>query len=342
MQKDLNTLQNIFFSGLTLKMKTEKKSTKNSFSLTDVVSINDFSKEDISTVLAKAKEMEAMKEEEKKKILEDKIVAVLFFEPSTRTRLSFESAIHNLGGEVIGFADAGVTSSKKGETLSDTIRTVEQYADMIVMRHPIEGAARRAAEVSRLPVLNGGDGSNQHPTQTMLDLYTIKKTFGEMKGLKIGFSGDLKYGRTVHSLSTALSYFDVDQYYIAPEELEMPKYYKEKVEKAGRKVKETNDLYEFLPELDILYATRIQKERFPDPVEYEKVKDVYILDEKILPMVKKEFRIMHPLPRVNEITYELDETPHALYFEQLANGIPAREALLTLLKDVKKEGRSMV
>jgi aspartate carbamoyltransferase catalytic subunit len=307
-----------------------------SFSLKDIVSIADFSKEDIDFVLQKAAELEATPREKKNKILENKIVASLFFEPSTRTRLSFETAIQNLGGKVIGFADAGVSSTKKGETLSDTIAMMDKYADLIVMRHPVEGAARRAAEVATKPIINGGDGANQHPTQTLLDLYTIKKEFGKIDGLNIGLLGDLKYGRTVHSLATALTQFKkINLFLVSPDSLKMPQYIIEDIKgKIG--FKESQSLDAFLPEIDVLYATRIQKERFPDPLDYEKVKNAFVLDKTILEKTKPEFRIMHPLPRVNEIATELDSTKAALYFQQAANGIPVREALLSILKDVKK------
>lgn len=315
----------------------KSKSPASSFRLTDVVSISDFSRSDIEFALKKAAEMEKMPKDKKLKQLHGKVIASLFFEPSTRTRLSFETAIQNLGGRVIGFADAGVSSAKKGETLSDTIKMVERYADLIVMRHPVEGTARRAAEISRVPVLNGGDGANQHPTQTLLDLYTIKKKFNKIDSLNIGMVGDLRYGRTVHSLTYALANFkNVNLYFIAPEMLKMPEHIKEEVQDK-LEIFETSDLFEFLPELDVLYVTRIQKERFPDPEEYEKVKNVYVLGNEILERVKKDFAIMHPLPRVNEIKTELDNTKHALYFEQAANGVPVREALLSILSGVKKK-----
>ena len=308
------------------------------FSHTDVISISDFSRKDIEFVLGKAAGMEKMQREEKAQLLKNRVVASLFFEPSTRTRLSFETAIQNLGGRVIGFADAAVSSTKKGETLSDTIRMVERYADIIVMRHPLSGSARRAAEISKKPVLNGGDGTNQHPTQTLLDLYTIQKEFGKIDGLHVGLLGDLKYGRTVHSLATALNLFDdVSVYCISPESLKMPQYIIEDI-KGRTRVKEGRSLEEFLPQLDVLYATRIQGERFPDPLEYEKVKNAFVLDATILEKAKSNFRIMHPLPRVNEIKTDLDATSAALYFDQAANGIPVREALLDILKDVKKGG----
>jgi len=306
------------------------------FKLTDVVSITDFSRNDIEAVLQKAAEMEALPAQKKQEILRGAPVASLFFEPSTRTRLSFETAIQNTGGRVIGFADAGVSSTKKGETLSDTIRMVASYASMIVMRHPVDGAARRAAEVSDKPVINGGDGSNQHPTQTLLDLYTMQKEFGKIDGLKIGMLGDLKYGRTVHSLSSALSLFKkIELFLIAPESLKMPQNILEEIEGKIR-FSEAASLEESLPELDVLYATRIQKERFADAVEYEKVKNAFVLDKKILEKTKKGFRIMHPLPRINEINTDLDDTEAALYFKQAANGVPVREAILSILRDVKK------
>ncbi|MAG18160.1 MAG: aspartate carbamoyltransferase [Candidatus Diapherotrites archaeon] len=304
--------------------------------LTDIVSISDFSKKDIELVLEKAAELEKMPWQKKQKILDGKVIASLFFEPSTRTRLSFETAIQNLGGRVIGFADAGVSSYKKGETLSDTINILDKYADAIVMRHFIEGAARRAAEVTNKPVINAGDGANQHPTQTLLDLYTMKKEFGKISGLTISIAGDLKYGRTVHSLMYALAKFDnVKVYLISPESLKMPEHIIEDT-KGKLKIFETTKLEKYLPKTDVLYSTRIQKERFPDEVEYEKVKNAYIITTKVVAKGKKGMKLMHPLPRVNEITTAVDKTDSAIYFEQAANGVPVREALLTLLNGVKK------
>jgi aspartate carbamoyltransferase catalytic subunit len=266
-----------------------------------------------------------------------KVMASLFFEPSTRTRLSFETSIETQGGKVIGFADAKVSSTKKGESLSDTIRMASGYADMIVMRHWIEGAARRAAEVSDKPIINGGDGANQHPTQTLLDLYTIKKEFGKIDGLNIGMLGDLKYGRTVHSLLYALAKFKgAKVFLIAPESLRMPQNILDDV-KGEVEVKETEKVEKFLPELDVLYATRIQKERFADEFEYEQIKNVFILGKEILKHTKEGFRLMHPLPRVNEIKPELDSTEAALYFKQAANGVPVRQALVNILKGAKKK-----
>jgi len=320
-----------------IRKKARKSGSVSKFSHTDVISINDFSRKDIESVFTKAAEMEKMPAAKKQKILMGRVVASLFFEPSTRTRLSFEAAIQNLGGRVIGFSDSSTTSAKKGETLSDSIRMVSRYADIIVMRHPLEGSARMAAEISQKPIINGGDGANQHPTQTLLDLYTIKKKFGKIDGLSIGMLGDLKYGRTVHSLAYALAKFEgVKLYLIAPEQLKMPKEIIEDVKK-NLKIEETSNLEKFLPKMDVLYATRIQKERFPDSMEYEKVKNVYILKEEILKITKKNFQIMHPLPRVNEISDGLDKTSAALYFEQAANGIPVREALLSMLIGKKKK-----
>ncbi len=316
-------------------MKAKESLKKTDFSLTDVISIYDFSKADILSVLKRAKEIEAMTEEKKSKLLEGKTVASMFFEPSTRTRLSFETAIQNLGGKVIGFSDARVTSAKKGESFSDTIKVMSNYADILVMRHPLSGTARLAAEVSSKPVLNGGDGPNQHPTQTLLDLYTIQKFVGKLENLKIGFVGDLKYGRTVHSLAAALTHFNACQHYISPPSLKMPKHIKEEVEEKC-KIKETEELEKFIPEVDVLYMTRIQKERFPDELEYNKVKDAYVLTKAMLKNAKKEMKVMHPLPRVNEIATDVDETEHAIYFQQTASGIPVREALLDILSRVKK------
>ena len=308
---------------------------RSNFALADVISINDFSLNDINFILSQASRLEAMRIAEKNSLLSGKVVASLFFEPSTRTRLSFETAAQNLGAKVVGFSDANATSQKKGETLSDTIRMVEKYSDVIVMRHPLDGSARRAAEVSAKPVINAGDGSNQHPTQTLLDLYTMRKEFGKIDGLKIGMLGDLKYGRTVHSLAVALGMFEgIELYFIAPGMLKMPEHITNAI-KDRVKIRESSELHEFLPELDVLYATRIQKERFADPLEYERIKDVYILTKEILQRTKSGFRIMHPLPRINEISNELDETDAALYFQQAANGIPVREAILNTLGNEK-------
>src|SRR3989339_478271 len=298
------------------------------FKSRDIISINDFSKDELLYILKIAKLME---KKHNPNLLRDKILATLFFEPSTRTRLSFTSAMEQLGGKVMGFSSIATTSVKKGETLWDTIKMVQSYADVIAIRHPVEGAPRLAAEASSKPVINAGDGANQHLTQTMLDLYTIQKVKGKLDGLHIGMLGDLKYGRTVHSLATALSHFNPTFYFIAPQALQMPQTYLDELrEKKIRFVLESN-LMRVIRNLDILYATRIQKERFADPVEYEKYKGVYKLDTSLLPYVKKDLKIMHPLPRVDEIDKSLDDTPHAVYFEQAANGVPVREALLALV-----------
>ena len=293
----------------------------------DIVSIRDFSKTDLLHVLKISKEMER----DKPTLLEGKILATLFFEPSTRTRLSFESAMCRLGGKIIGFSDEKVSSVKKGETIWDTAKMAEQYSDVIVIRTPIEGSARLAAEATSVPIINGGDGANQHPTQTLLDLYTIQKAKKNIDGLKIGFLGDLKYGRTVHSLATALSYWKVDLYFIAPDALQMPDQYMKDLQEIGIKCFQTDDVFEVSKNLDILYVTRIQQERFPDPMEYEKYKNAYRLDRSLLDEIKKDMKIMHPLPRVGEISPELDDTSHAIYFEQAGNGVTVRKALLALV-----------
>ncbi|WP_148883294.1 aspartate carbamoyltransferase [Thermococcus aciditolerans] len=297
----------------------------------DVISVRDFSKEDIEFVLNVAERLETeLNEKGALDYAKGKILATLFFEPSTRTRLSFESAMHRLGGSVIGFSSAASTSVKKGESLADTIKTVEQYSDVIVIRHSMEGAARLAAEVAEIPVINAGDGSNQHPTQTLLDLYTIKRAFGRIDGLTIGLLGDLKYGRTVHSLAEALAFYDVELYLISPGLLRMPKHIVEELREKGVRIHETTDLEGTIPELDVLYVTRIQRERFPDEQEYLKVKGSYQVNCAVLKNAKESLRIMHPLPRVDEIHPEVDRTKHALYFRQVFSGVPVRMALLGL------------
>jgi aspartate carbamoyltransferase catalytic subunit len=294
----------------------------------DIISIRDFSKEELLYVLKIAKRMDKAPSQN---LLKGKILATLFFEPSTRTRLSFETSMQRLGGSVIGFAEPGVSSVKKGETLWDTIKTVNEYADVIVQRHPIEGAARLAAESADIPVINAGDGANQHPTQTLLDLYTIQKNKGKLDGLTIGFVGDLKYGRTVHSLAVALTHFKATMYFISPEALKMPQSYLDELDEKKIKYFETESLTNVAKNIDVLYVTRIQKERFPDPMEYEKYKNVYQLDKSTLKHCKKDVKIMHPLPRVGEINPDMDETPNAIYFQQAGNGIPVRKALLALV-----------
>jgi aspartate carbamoyltransferase catalytic subunit len=293
----------------------------------DIISIHDFSKQDLLHILKVAKTMEG----KRNNILNGKILATLFFEPSTRTRLSFVSAMEQLGGKAMGFATGSMTSLKKGETLWDTMKMAENYADVIAIRHPVEGSARLAAEASAKPVINAGDGTNQHPTQTMLDLYTILKVKGKLNNLNIGILGDLKYGRTAHSLTTALSHFNPTFYFIAPHALQMPQTYLDELKNKNIKFFSESSLMKVSNKLDILYVTRIQKERFADPIEYEKYKGYYKLDAKLLPNIKKDLKIMHALPRVDEIDKSLDRTKHAIYFEQAANGIPVRKALLALL-----------
>ncbi len=294
----------------------------------DIISVNDFSKEELLYIL---KEVSRIEQKPRSSILKGKILAALFFEPSTRTRLSFVSAMDQMSGTAIGFSAANATSIQKGESLWDTIKMTEQYADVIVIRHPLEGSARLAAEAASIPVINGGDGSNQHPTQTMLDLYAIQKTKGKLENLHIGFVGDLKYGRTVHSLVIALSHFNPTFYFIAPDELQIPESYLDELFQKKVKYYKTSDLARFSKELDVIYVTRIQKERFPDPLEYEKFRGIYRIDEAFLHNVKKELKIMHPLPRVDEIDKSVDSTEHAAYFEQAACGIPVRKALLALV-----------
>ncbi|MFH1591218.1 MAG: aspartate carbamoyltransferase [archaeon] len=296
-----------------------------------IISIRDFSKNDLLKVLDVAAKME---KKQKIDLFDGKVLGTLFFEPSTRTRLSFESAMSKLGGKVIGFSSSSVTSVSKGESLSDSIRIISGYADAIVMRHPVDGAARLASEASTCPIINGGDGSNQHPTQTLLDLYTIRKSKGTLDGIKVGMLGDLKYGRTVHSLALALSHFKAELVFIAPPSLRMPPDLLEELKTRKVKFTETEDLQGALKSLDIVYNTRIQKERFPDEYEYNKVKGVYKMGMGLLPFFKKDLKILHPLPRVDELSPELDGTTHALYFEQAHNGVPVRQALLALVLGV--------
>ncbi|HOY52161.1 MAG TPA: aspartate carbamoyltransferase, partial [Prolixibacteraceae bacterium] len=256
--------------------------------------------------------------------------------PSTRTRLSFETAISRLDGRIIGFADAGSSSVTKGESLHDTIRMVTNYADLIVMRHPLEGAARYAAEIATVPVINAGDGANQHPTQTLLDMYSILKTQGTLDNLNIFMVGDLKYGRTVHSLLMAMSEFDNPIFnFIAPDELLMPEEYKMHLRERGIRYYEHREFTDIISAADIIYMTRVQKERFADPIEYEKVKNVYILREKMLRHTKPNVRVLHPLPRVNEIHTDVDRSDKAYYFEQALNGVFTREAIIAHTLNLK-------
>jgi aspartate carbamoyltransferase catalytic subunit len=290
-----------------------------------LVSIDDYTKEEIMEVLARAAEFE---KKPNCNLLEGKVIASLFFEPSTRTRLSFETAISRMGGRIVGFSDSSSSSVTKGETLNDTTKMVSNYCDLIVMRHPIEGAARYASEVADVPVINAGDGANQHPSQTMLDLYSIMKTQGTLENLNIFMVGDLKYGRTVHSLLMAMSHFNPTFHFIAPPVLKIPSAYKIFMKKNNIKFFEHTDFDEIINEADILYMTRVQKERFADPLEYEKVKNVYILKNSMLANTKENLRILHPLPRVNEIAVDVDSNPKAYYFEQALNGVYARQAII--------------
>lgn len=292
----------------------------------DFVTIADLSKEKIMYLMNMAQAFEMHPNRE---ILKGKVVATLFFEPSTRTRLSFETAANRLGARVIGFSDAKVTSATKGETLKDTILMVSNYADVIVMRHHIEGAAQYASEIAPVPIVNAGDGAHQHPSQCLLDLYSIYKTQGTLENLNIYLVGDLKYGRTVHSLIMAMRHFNPTFHFIAPEELAMPEEYKLYCKQHGIKYIEHTDFNEgVIAGADIIYMTRVQKERFSDLMEYERVKDVYILKNDMLGKAKENMKILHPLPRVNEIAYDVDENPHAYYIQQAQNGLYAREAIL--------------
>ena len=291
-----------------------------------LVSINDLSREKILSLLETAEKFEANPNRD---ILAGKVIGSLFFEPSTRTRLSFETAAMRLGARVIGFSDAATSSASKGETLKDTIMMVANYADAIVMRHRLEGAARYASEISPCPVINAGDGANQHPSQTMLDLYSIKKTQGTLENLHIHLVGDLKFGRTVHSLLHAMRHFNPTFHFIAPEELHMPEEYREFCRRTNINFTETTEFNEeIIAEADILYMTRVQRERFSDLMEYEKVKNCYRLTNAMLANSKPNLRILHPLPRVNEIAYDVDDNPKAYYFQQAQNGLYVREALI--------------
>jgi aspartate carbamoyltransferase catalytic subunit len=297
-----------------------------------LVSINDYSKDEIFKILDLAEEFQ---KNPNQKLLESHVVASLFFEPSTRTRLSFETAIQRLGGKVIGFSEAANTSVSKGESLKDTILTVSTYADLIVMRHPIEGSARYASVVSDKPIINAGDGANQHPTQCLLDLYSIRKTQGTLDNINIFLVGDLKHGRTVHSLLMAMSEFNPTFNFVSPALLRMPQEYKDYLDEKGIKYYEHEELDDNIKHADIIYVTRVQRERFSDPMEYEKVKNAYILKNKMLEGTKDNLRILHPLPRVNEIDTDVDPNPKAYYFEQAENGVYARMALMCHILGIK-------
>ncbi len=304
------------------------------FNKKHVVSIKDFTKDEIDFVLDLAEEMtEIAKGNKSDDSLKGNILGTLFFEPSTRTRLSFESAMKRLGGTCIGFARAGTSSVKKGETLADTVQVISSYVDIIVLRHPQEGAARLAAKFSEKPIINAGDGAGQHPTQTLLDLFTIREEKDEIESKKIGIAGDLKYGRTVHSLTHALSMYDCDLTFIAPPSLQIPDEIIKDIEKMDIKYRKAENITDVLDDLDVLYMTRIQRERFPSDEEYEEVAETYKIKKDMLENVKDDMIIMHPLPRVDEIYSDVDSTTHAKYFKQAANGVPIRMALLKLLTE---------
>ncbi|MFM2290251.1 MAG: hypothetical protein RIS29_64 [Bacteroidota bacterium] len=300
-------------------------------SYNSLVSIADYSREEILEILEAAAVFEANPNLKK---LDGKVIATLFFEPSTRTRLSFETAVIRLGGSIIGFSDASTSSSSKGETLNDTIHMVSSYADAIVMRHPLEGAARYAAEISPVPVVNAGDGANQHPSQTLLDLYSILKTQGTLENLTICLVGDLKYGRTVHSLIMAMSHFNPTFKFIAPDELKMPEEYKLFCQKRNIPYTEVNELNDNFNDADILYMTRVQRERFQDLMEYERVKNVYTLKKDMLAQSKPNLRILHPLPRVTEIDPDVDSSEKAYYFQQAQNGLYVRQAIMSKVLNI--------
>jgi aspartate carbamoyltransferase catalytic subunit len=296
-----------------------------------LVSINDFTREEHIRILDLAG---AFEKRPKQRILEDFVVATLFFEPSTRTRLSFESAATRLGAKIIGFSEPGSSSVQKGESLRDTVLTVCNYADLIVMRHPMEGRARFASEVADIPIINAGDGANQHPTQTLLDMYSIRKTQGTLDDLHVAFVGDLKFGRTVHSLVRALCNYNTTFHLVSPTELKLPSSDKIHIKDRNLSYFQYTDMTEVIPKVDILYMTRIQKERFSDPIEYEKVRNSYVLRSNMLNDAKSNLRILHPLPRVNEISIDVDIDPKAYYFTQALNGVFVRQALLASILGV--------
>jgi len=303
-----------------------------SFKGLDIVSIRDFSREQIEHILRLAEKMVPIaKGDERSVLLEGYVMGSLFYEPSTRTRLSFEASMSRLSGRTLGFDEPKGASVAKGETLADTIRMIDSYSDVIVLRHPQEGAARLAAQFAEKPVINAGDGAGQHPTQTLLDLFTIKKAKKQVEGNHVVILGDLKYGRTVHSLSEALALFGAKITFVAPPTLQIPKEHLKQIESMGQKPKISISLEDVIADADVLYVTRIQKERFPDPAEYQKVAGAYRVDLQMLKDVKKDMIIMHPLPRVREIAPEVDTTPHAMYFEQAFNGVPVRMAILGLV-----------
>jgi aspartate carbamoyltransferase catalytic subunit len=287
------------------------------------------SREDVEAVLDRAAELAADPSPARERN-EGTLLGLCFFEPSTRTKMSFEAAVKRLGGDIVDMGSVDTSSVKKGESLADTVRVIEGYADALVLRHPLEGSAKMASEYVDVPLLNAGDGAGHHPTQTLLDLYTIRETAG-LDDLTIGIMGDLKYGRTVHSLAHALTNFDAMQHFVAPESLQLPRSVRYDLHEAGATVREHTDLEDVLPSLDVLYVTRIQRERFPDENEYHKVAGEYRIDEATLEAAADDLTVMHPLPRVDEIAPEVDDTAYAKYFEQAHNGVPVRMALLDLL-----------
>lgn len=301
----------------------------------DVIAIQDFSRDEVEYVFQVADELEGACKE-RSELLKGMIMATLFFEPSTRTRLSFETAMYRLGGAVIGFEAPEVSSVAKGETLADTIKTVENYSDLIVLRHPLEGSAKLAADVARVPVINAGSGALSHPTQAMLDLYTIRREKGRIDGLKVALLGDLRYGRAVNSVAYGLSIYDVELYLVSPELLRMRVEVLEDLRKTSLRINECRDLREVIDNIDVLYVTRIQRERFPDPAEYEKVKGSYKVTLNLLRKAKQNLIILHPLPRVDELDPAIDEAPYAKYFKQVQYGLLIRMALLLLI--LKGEG----
>ena len=303
-----------------------------------IISMNDMSKEEILNILELARKIDETPDNEKLKFLYGKIIATLFFEPSTRTKMSFESAAQRLGAQVLQLPPVEQSSLKKGESFRDTIKMVEAYSDLIVVRHPLDGAARLADETSKKAIINAGDGSNQHPSQTLLDLYTILEEKGSLENLEIAFVGDLKYGRTVHSLVKALTHFNPKIYFIAPQILQMPQYLLDELKKNNIEYEILEDFRDCLEKIDVFYMTRIQKERFPDIEDYEQVKGIYVINkENILGKCKDDMIILHPLPRVDEISTDLDDTRHALYFKQARNGIPVRQAMMMTVLGKAKE-----
>lgn len=297
-----------------------------------LISISDYSKEEYLQILELAKEFE---ENPVQKIADGRVIASLFFEPSTRTMLSFESAANRLGARVIGFSGASNTSVAKGESFADTIKTVANYSDLIIMRHPVEGSSRYASEVSHVPVINAGDGANQHPTQCLLDLYTIIQTQGTLDNLHITLVGDLKFGRTVHSLVQAMCHFNTTFHLVSPDELKLPSAVKLHIKEKNLNYYQYTQMPDALQQADIVYMTRIQRERFQDPLEYERVKNSYVLNKALLVDVKPNMKVLHPLPRVNEISTDVDDTPQAYYFKQALNGVFVRQAIISKILGLK-------